>query len=158
MASVLSGPQGDDSPIGRCLGTAGVNVVLSRAQAALIARGWVASRVLAAPQDLSGGVLALTLDDSGLSTTGRYQGGVTLSADNPLGLNDLFYVNASHSLDAHAPTWLLSDRPPEGTEGQTVHYALPLGDMAVGLDRLREPLLPKRGRAEPELHLRGQEP
>jgi hemolysin activation/secretion protein len=57
----LSGPEGNDSPIGRCLGTAGVNVVLARAQQAVIARGYVTSRVLASPQDLSTGTLTLSL-------------------------------------------------------------------------------------------------
>ena len=57
----LSGPEGSDSPIGRCLGTSGVNVVLARAQQAAIARGYVTTRVLAAPQDLSTGTLALSL-------------------------------------------------------------------------------------------------
>ena len=57
----LSGPAGDNSPIGRCLGTAGVNVVLARAQQAVIARGFVTTRVLAAPQDLSTGTLTLSL-------------------------------------------------------------------------------------------------
>lgn len=57
----LSGPDGKDSPIGRCLGTAGVNVVLARAQQAVIARGYVTTRVLAAPQDLSTGTLTLSL-------------------------------------------------------------------------------------------------
>ncbi|WP_395351209.1 ShlB/FhaC/HecB family hemolysin secretion/activation protein [Variovorax sp. UC122_21] len=56
----LSGPEGNDSPLGRCLGTAGVNVVLARAQQAVIARGFVTSRVLAAPQDLSTGTLTLS--------------------------------------------------------------------------------------------------
>ena len=59
--SDLSGPEGNDSPLGRCLGTAGVNVVLARAQQAVIARGFVTTRVLAAPQDLSTGTLALSL-------------------------------------------------------------------------------------------------
>jgi hemolysin activation/secretion protein len=59
--SDLSGPAGDDSPLGRCLGTAGVNVVLARAQQAAIARGFVTTRVLAAPQDLSTGTLTLSL-------------------------------------------------------------------------------------------------
>ncbi|WP_307658930.1 ShlB/FhaC/HecB family hemolysin secretion/activation protein [Variovorax paradoxus] len=59
--SDLSGPDGDDSPLGRCLGTAGVNVVLARAQQAAIARGFVTTRVLAAPQDLSAGALILSL-------------------------------------------------------------------------------------------------
>jgi len=57
----LSGPDGTDSPTGRCLGTAGVNVVLARAQQAVIARGFVTTRVLAAPQDLSTGMLILSL-------------------------------------------------------------------------------------------------
>ena len=57
----LSGPDGSDSPVGRCLGTAGVNVVLARAQQAVIAKGWVTTRVLAAPQDLSTGTLTLSL-------------------------------------------------------------------------------------------------
>ncbi|RYE41911.1 MAG: ShlB/FhaC/HecB family hemolysin secretion/activation protein [Hyphomicrobiales bacterium] len=56
-----SGPDGDDTPIGRCLGTQGVNTVLARVQQALIARGWVTTRVLAAPQDLAQGTLTLTL-------------------------------------------------------------------------------------------------
>ncbi|SOD28919.1 Hemolysin activation/secretion protein [Variovorax sp. YR752] len=57
----LSGPEGNDSPVGRCLGTTGVNVVLARAQQAVIARGYVTTRVLAAPQDLSAGTLTLSL-------------------------------------------------------------------------------------------------
>ena len=57
----LSGPMGNDSPAGRCLGTAGVNVVLARAQQAVIARGFVTTRVLAAPQDLSSGTLTLSV-------------------------------------------------------------------------------------------------
>ncbi|QGW84912.1 ShlB/FhaC/HecB family hemolysin secretion/activation protein [Variovorax paradoxus] len=59
--SDLSGPDGNDSPLGHCLGTAGVNVVLARAQQAAIARGFVTTRVLAAPQDLSTGTLTLSL-------------------------------------------------------------------------------------------------
>lgn len=64
LSSLTDPGHGDvapDAPLGRCLGTAGVNVVLARAQQALIARGWVTTRVLAAPQDLSTGTLALTL-------------------------------------------------------------------------------------------------
>ncbi len=43
--------------------------------------------------------LGLSLDDSGTETTGRYQGGVTLSLDNPFSLSDLLYFSASHDLD-----------------------------------------------------------
>ncbi len=59
--SALPGPSGDNTPIGRCLGTAGVNIVLARLQQAVIARGYVTTRVLAAPQDLAAGTLTLTL-------------------------------------------------------------------------------------------------
>lgn len=64
----LSGPEGNDSPLGRCLGTAGVNVVLARAQQAAIARGFVTTRVLAAPQDLSAGTLTLSLVPGRIAT------------------------------------------------------------------------------------------
>lgn len=52
---------GADPAVGRCLGTQGINVVLTRVQNAIIARGYVTTRVLAAPQDLKQGVLTLTV-------------------------------------------------------------------------------------------------
>jgi len=48
-----------DSPIGKCLGTRGINLVLKRIQNAIIRRGYVTTRVLAAPQALKDGVLRL---------------------------------------------------------------------------------------------------
>lgn len=51
---------GEGSSVDRCLGTTGVNVVLARAQAELIAHRWTATRVLAAPRDLTTGTLTLT--------------------------------------------------------------------------------------------------
>lgn len=50
----------EDPAVGRCLGTAGINLVMSRIQDAIIARGYVTTRVLAAPQDLKSGTLRLT--------------------------------------------------------------------------------------------------
>lgn len=213
-----AGDDGKDTPIGHCLGTEGVNIVLSRLQQAVIARGFVTTRVLAAPQDLSTGTLALTLvpgriaairasaessprvgllsaiparpgdllnlrdieqglenlkraptaeadiqiepsaapaarpgdsdlvvkytqkpglgmlrgtlslDDSGTEATGKVQAGATLSADNLFGINDLFYVNASHSIDGH----LFGNRK-RGTEAQTLHYSAPWGYWLLGL-------------------------
>lgn len=61
LSAAAAGPEADDSPIGRCLGTQGINTVLARLQQALVARGWITSRVLAAPQDLSTGQLQLTV-------------------------------------------------------------------------------------------------
>jgi hemolysin activation/secretion protein len=52
---------GKDAPLGRCLGTRGIDIILRRAQNVLIARGWVTTRVLVGAQDLSSGHLKLTL-------------------------------------------------------------------------------------------------
>ena len=189
----------DDPASGRCLGSTGINLVMKRIQNAIIARGYVTTRVLAEAQDLQSGVLTLTVipgrvrairfsadsgdranainvvpirpgdllnlrdieqalenlkrlptvdadieivpgeqagdsdlviswkqalplrltlsaDDGGLQTTGRYQGSVTISADNPLRLNDLFYASFNHDLERGGE---------RGTRGYTAHYALP---------------------------------
>jgi hemolysin activation/secretion protein len=45
----------------RCLGTRGINVVVSQIQNALIREGYVTSRALIAPQDLSSGKLEVTI-------------------------------------------------------------------------------------------------
>jgi hemolysin activation/secretion protein len=50
-----------DSAVNRCLGVQGVNTVLSRVQNAIIARGYVTTRVLAPAQNLQSGTLALTV-------------------------------------------------------------------------------------------------
>jgi hemolysin activation/secretion protein len=51
----------DDRATGRCLGSAGVNLVMTRVQNAIIGRGYVTTRILAAPQDLKQGTLTLTV-------------------------------------------------------------------------------------------------
>ncbi len=205
--------QGEDPAIGRCLGAQGLNVAMSRVQNAIIARGFVTSRVLAAPQDLNSGLLQLTVipgkvsevrfaegvtaratkwnavpiqpgdilnlrdieqglenlkrvptaevdiqiepadgpdalpgesdvviqyqqrfpfrltlsaDDAGFDSTGKYQAGVTLSGDNLLMLNDLFYVNYNHDLGG-------GESGKRGSDGQSVHYSLPVGYWLFGL-------------------------
>jgi len=50
-----------DRATGRCLGTQGINIVLARVQDAVIARGYVTTRVLAGAQDLASGTLVLTV-------------------------------------------------------------------------------------------------
>lgn len=69
---------------------------------------------------------SISLDDSGAKTTGRYQASATLSWDNPLDLNDLFYV--SQGSDAQG-----GDPGPRGNQSTTVHYSLPWGYWAFGL-------------------------
>lgn len=204
---------GENAAIGRCLGAQGIHVVMSRIQNAIIARGFVTTRVLAAPQDLNSGLLQLTVipgrvrkiqfaegvtaratkwnavpvkrgdilnlrdieqglenfkraptvdvdiqikpadgpdalpgesdvviqyqqrfpfrltlssDDAGFDSTGKYQGGVTLSGDNLLMLNDLFYINYNRDLGG-------GESGKRGSDGQTVHYSLPLGYWLFGL-------------------------
>lgn len=51
----------DDPATGRCLGSAGINVVMTRVQNAIVARGFVTTRVLAEVQDLCNGILTLTV-------------------------------------------------------------------------------------------------
>lgn len=198
---------GKHNALGKCLGTEGINLVMARIQNAIIARGFITTRVLAAQQDLSSGILMLTvipgrvrqirfaegsstrgtkwnaipiapgdilnlrdieqglenlkriptaeadiqiepaqaddaqpgesdiviryqqrlpfrftftLDDAGFDSTGKYQGGVTLSADNLLTLNDLFYVNYNHDLGG-------GDDGSRGSDGHTLHYSMPWG-------------------------------
>ncbi|WP_185879110.1 ShlB/FhaC/HecB family hemolysin secretion/activation protein, partial [Variovorax sp. MHTC-1] len=210
LLAAAAGEDGSDNPLGRCLGTEGVNIVLTRLQQAAVARGYVTTRVLAAPQDLSQGTLALTLipgriaairfaegsdartslasaiparpgdllnlrdieqglenlkraptaeadiqiepakaegarpgdsdlvvkysqrfplrttlslDDGGTKATGKTQAGATVAWDNPLGLNDLFYVSANHDAFNHSG---------QGTSGQTVHYSVPYGYWLFG--------------------------
>jgi len=56
-----AGAEANDSPLARCLGTQGIAIVIKRMQNAVIARGYVTTRVLAEPQDLNTGILTLTL-------------------------------------------------------------------------------------------------
>ncbi len=61
LSQTLAGGANDDSPRDKCLGAKGIDVVLTRAQDALVARGFITSRALAEPQDLSSGTLVLTV-------------------------------------------------------------------------------------------------
>ncbi|TFY98430.1 ShlB/FhaC/HecB family hemolysin secretion/activation protein [Ramlibacter humi] len=70
--------------------------------------------------------LSLTADDGGTKATGRYQGTFTLSLDNALGLNDLFYATASRDLGGG------EGQGERGTRAQTVHLSIPYGWWLVG--------------------------
>ncbi|WP_243378214.1 ShlB/FhaC/HecB family hemolysin secretion/activation protein [Stenotrophomonas indicatrix] len=200
----------EDPASGRCLGTEGINVVMKRVQNAIIARGYVTTRVLSAPQDLNTGTLtlsvvpgrfreavfteadgrhpaianalpirsgdllnlrdieqglenlqrvptvtadikiapadgegaapgqsdlnidwkqrspvraSLTLDDAGSQGTGKLQANATLSLDNPLGLNELFYVSAGRGV---------FNGKGKDTNSWTAHYDVPYGYWLFG--------------------------
>ncbi|RZL55107.1 MAG: ShlB/FhaC/HecB family hemolysin secretion/activation protein [Variovorax sp.] len=59
--SAAAGEGGQDSPIGRCLGSEGIDMVVARVQHAIIGKGYTTTRVLAGRQDLGSRVLTLTL-------------------------------------------------------------------------------------------------
>ena len=69
--------------------------------------------------------LTVNADDSGTKATGRYQGSVTLSYDNALTLNDLFYVTNTNGMGG-------GDSGPRGTHANTIHYSLPIGYWTFG--------------------------
>lgn len=58
LDGLISGP---DPAIGRCLGREGINVAASRAQQALMERGYVTSRIVFQEQNIANGRLTLTL-------------------------------------------------------------------------------------------------
>jgi len=61
VLDALTAPDGLDGPLRRCLGAGGIGILVQRAQHALVARGFVTSRVLIEPQELNQGRLALTV-------------------------------------------------------------------------------------------------
>lgn len=203
LNEITSGPH---TASNRCLGVQGINVAMAHVQNAIIAKGYVTTRILAPPQDLKNGQLTLavipgrirtirlsntnsraqlwnalpaasgdilnlraieqglenlkraptadadiqiepseggeakpgesdivihyrqgmpfrltfSIDDGGFDTTGKYQGGITLSGDNLLALNDLFYINFNHDLGG-------GNAGDRGSQGHTAHYSIPYG-------------------------------
>jgi hemolysin activation/secretion protein len=62
LAAAGRDTQGAEDPLfGHCVGTQGINLAMSRVQNAILARGFITTRVLAAPQNLATGVLTLTV-------------------------------------------------------------------------------------------------
>ncbi|MEG1213897.1 MAG: ShlB/FhaC/HecB family hemolysin secretion/activation protein [Leclercia sp.] len=68
--------------------------------------------------------LGLSLDDSGTTSTGRYQGGLTFSLDNPLALSDLFWFSVTHDLQSGAD---------KGNQNLSAHWSVPMGWWAFSL-------------------------
>lgn len=69
--------------------------------------------------------ITFSADDGGFDSTGKYQGGVTLSGDNLLGLSDLLYINLNQDLGG-------GDRGSRGSHGKTLHYSIPFGHWLLG--------------------------
>lgn len=63
--------------------------------------------------------LVASVDNSGVRSTGKWQGNVSVDIDNPLGLNDIFNVGYNQDL-------MLSNKE-HGTRGWTGFYSVPWG-------------------------------
>ncbi|WP_158456127.1 ShlB/FhaC/HecB family hemolysin secretion/activation protein [Pseudomonas fluorescens] len=69
--------------------------------------------------------VSLSVDNSGSKSTGKYQGNISLSLDNLLSLNDLFYASVNHDLGG-------GESGHRGSDGSTLHYSLPFGYWQLG--------------------------
>jgi hemolysin activation/secretion protein len=63
LQAALSGPQADDPPQGRCLGSQGITLLVQRVQEALLERGYITSQVHVPEQDLTKGTLELRVEE-----------------------------------------------------------------------------------------------
>ena len=63
--------------------------------------------------------LSVSLDDSGLRSTGQLQASTSLALNNPLGLSDIFNIGYSHDVNGHADKY--------GTHGANAYYSIPYG-------------------------------
>lgn len=74
--------------------------------------------------------IMLSVDDGGSRSTGRYQGNIALSADNPFGMSDMFYVSVGKDLGDR------DDLPGtnSGTANYSLHYSVPVGKWLLSLD------------------------
>jgi hemolysin activation/secretion protein len=68
--------------------------------------------------------IGVSLDDAGATSTGRYQGGLTLSLDNPLALSDLFWFSVNHDLQTGHE---------KGNQNISAHWSVPVGYWSFGL-------------------------
>lgn len=66
--------------------------------------------------------LNVGLDDSGSKSTGKWQGSATLSVDNLLSANDLFYASFTHSIKQKG-----DDKGKRASKNLTLYYAIPFG-------------------------------
>ena len=73
--------------------------------------------------------LSLSADDSGSDSTGKYQGGATVSLDNLLGWQELAYFSVNRDLAARGCD--------HGTRNYALHYSMPAGYWLFSLNASR---------------------
>lgn len=69
--------------------------------------------------------ITASADDSGATATGRLQGAVNFSYDNPLGLNDLFNIGINNVIQGN--------NNQHGTRGDSLFYSVPWGYWTLAL-------------------------
>lgn len=95
LQAALAGDGLSDGPLGQCIGVQGIGVLVDRARNALIAQGYVTSRVEAPPQDLSSGRLLLRVVMGRIAAIDKGAGlpwirhTAPLASDNALNLRDI---------------------------------------------------------------------
>ena len=81
-----------------------------------------------------------SLDNAGSRATGKYQGNITLSIDNPFSANDIFYISYGQDLFGYDT---VRDRDSEGNEtgksrggarNWSAFYSIPFGKWELSLD------------------------
>ena len=81
---------------------------------------------------------SISADDSGSKSTGKYQTNLTFSADNPLGLNDLFYASLTRNLGKQVERRFSDyERGGDGTRGYALHYSIPYGRWRFSINKNR---------------------
>ncbi|MDO5640376.1 MAG: ShlB/FhaC/HecB family hemolysin secretion/activation protein [Neisseria sp.] len=82
--------------------------------------------------------LSLSADDSGSKATGKYQGNIAFSADNPLGMSDLFYLSYGRDL-GHKASYTDADghTTGSGSKSLALHYSVPVGNWLWALNHNR---------------------
>ena len=83
------------SGLGRCLGSQGLNIMMSRVQNAIVEKGYVTTRIVAAPQDLNTGRLILTVIPgrvSGVKLSGESGRHIILATTMPASKGDLLNI------------------------------------------------------------------
>lgn len=76
--------------------------------------------------------VTLSIDDAGSQQTGKYQGNVTLSLDNPLFRSDLFYITFGRDIaDQQSITDQNGTTVDSGTNNYAIHYSVPYKNWLV---------------------------
>lgn len=80
--------------------------------------------------------VSLNVDDSGSTSTGKYQGGGSISLDNPLGLSDLFYVSYNQSFGGKRDKYIdeLGKETNSRTANYSLHYSVPFYSWTFGVN------------------------